>query len=530
MSSTPTSNMVAAHQMEKLPSDREKWENEFKDYAEAEAADFIEFLEGIPEPPEEITEDMTLIEKRDLKTAKNEYIRRQNQAWKFIHNILKDSHLKSFIKKFAKQENRAFKAWTAINNHFNDQNPAQLQLILQHKLENVAVENSGDIKFDFLQCRDTFDSLFQNLEDNPPPYNVTHTTQTKKIFLQSALAKCPRFTDILKQCTAKATGYIKYQEEILKVIDNQVLLDKLRNNNPTTVTNQIIQAKNETTNVTSLISKITEGENIDYEAIAENEGPDKLRALHSTLRDNMKRLKRASQKLNRYNKRDHPYNDNNTNNNNEYDNYNNNDNYDNQYEYYNNSSHNSNNNQNSHNSDQQRNFHNDHNSDHNRQYNNNNKYYNNNYNNKNYNNNNYRGRGRGGRGHWQGRGRGKGRGYYDDEQFGYDNRNGYNNHYNDYQRRDNYNNNYDNNYNYNGNNNYNNNQPTAGTPANNQQGTYPNNQPNNFQQPQQANLTYYPIPPIPNPTQPFTLNTALPLTPPIPPNFNNNISNPYRRY
>ena len=79
---------MVAEKLEKLPTDRDKWESEYKDYAEAQAADFIEFLEGIPAPPEEITNDMSPTDKRDVKTAKENYIRRQNMAWKFIHNIL----------------------------------------------------------------------------------------------------------------------------------------------------------------------------------------------------------------------------------------------------------------------------------------------------------------------------------------------------------------------------------------------------------------------------------------------------------
>ena len=85
--------------MEKIPTDREIWENEYKDYAEAEAADFIEFLEGIPDPPNAETEDMSAEAKRDLATLKTDYNKRRNQAWKFIHSILKGSHLKSYIKK-----------------------------------------------------------------------------------------------------------------------------------------------------------------------------------------------------------------------------------------------------------------------------------------------------------------------------------------------------------------------------------------------------------------------------------------------
>ena len=455
-------------------------------------------------------------------------------AWKFIHNILKDSHLKSFIKKYSKQTNRAYKAWKAITNHFTDQNPEQLQLILQNKLENVAVQNSGDIKFDFLQCVNTFDLLFQELEDNPQPFNVTHSTYSKKIFLQSALAKSPRYVDILKLCTEKATGYVKYQKALLKVIDNQVLLEKLRNSNPTSTTNQLIQAQNETSTVKSLVTQLTDGDNIDYDTIAEKEGPDKLRVLHSALRNNLNRINRASKRFNKYGRRDSPYNNNNDyNNDNNYNNNsrnnNNSNNNNNRYDNYDNSNNNSNSSQNDHNSDQPRNDNqNDHNSD--RRYNDNNNNYNNrydnnrydNYNNRNRNNNynnNYRGRGGGGRGY------GRGRGFYtDQEQFNYDNN------YNNYQRRDNYNN-YGGNYN----GNYNNNNQSYGAPANNQQGAYPNNQqPPNLQQPQvqqYANLTHYGGPPMSIPYQPYTINTALPVMPPIPPTFNNTMNrNPFARY
>ena len=100
--------------LEKIPTDRETWENEYKDYAEAEAADFIEFLEGIPDPPREETEDMSAEEKRDLATITSDYNKRRNQAWKFLHCILKGSHLKSYIKKYSNVKNRAYKAWTAI--------------------------------------------------------------------------------------------------------------------------------------------------------------------------------------------------------------------------------------------------------------------------------------------------------------------------------------------------------------------------------------------------------------------------------
>ena len=96
--------------MEKIPTDRKTWENEYKDYAEAEAADFIEFLEGIPDPPREASEDMSAEEKRDLATFTTDYNKRRNQAWKFLHSILKGSHLKSYINKFSGETNRAYKA------------------------------------------------------------------------------------------------------------------------------------------------------------------------------------------------------------------------------------------------------------------------------------------------------------------------------------------------------------------------------------------------------------------------------------
>ena len=86
---------MVAENLEKLPTDRDKWKSEYKDYAEAQAADLIEFLEGIPAPPEEITNDMSPTDKRDIKTATEYYTRRRNMAWKFIHTILKDSNLKS---------------------------------------------------------------------------------------------------------------------------------------------------------------------------------------------------------------------------------------------------------------------------------------------------------------------------------------------------------------------------------------------------------------------------------------------------
>ena len=83
--------------LEKIPTDRETWENEYKDYAEAEAADFIEFLEGIPDPPREETEDMSAEEKRDLATITTNV---EIKPGSFFTASLKAVTLKVILKSF----------------------------------------------------------------------------------------------------------------------------------------------------------------------------------------------------------------------------------------------------------------------------------------------------------------------------------------------------------------------------------------------------------------------------------------------
>lgn len=73
--------------LEKIPADGETWEKDYKDYAKAEAADFIELLEGRSDPPRNETDDMTLEEKRDL--AKADYLKRSNYSFTIFLRVLK---------------------------------------------------------------------------------------------------------------------------------------------------------------------------------------------------------------------------------------------------------------------------------------------------------------------------------------------------------------------------------------------------------------------------------------------------------
>ena len=301
------SNMVAAnmdkkdkYELRKIPSSKEDWIKRDKNYFLTKAGAYpyycSEFLLGIAEKPT-LPADISNMKAGTINRIKDDiekFKKDEKTAWNFIYEILSGSHLESYIDQFIDQPQNYKLAWDAITKHFNDQSQAQVQQAYETKIDNLTVPDSGDLKTDFDHVVDELNKFCNILASQPYPHQVILNDTSKKLKLQRALAKCPRFKEIRSQGSTVTDDYTEYITAIKKLITNIQTNEAL--GGVTSVTdNKITQAKNETITNSALLA--TNSDKIDYDQFLKEAKPEEITALKTSLKNNWNRFFESIEKI-----------------------------------------------------------------------------------------------------------------------------------------------------------------------------------------------------------------------------------------
>ncbi len=122
---------------------------------------------------------------------------------------------------------------------------------------------------------------------------------SKKLKLQSAVAKCPRFAEIRSQGSTVTDNYTKYINNIKKLITN-IQTNTVLGGTTSTVDNKLIQAKNETVINSALLTT----DKVYFDQLLKDAKPEEITALKTSFKANWNRFSRATSKFNKNNKRD----------------------------------------------------------------------------------------------------------------------------------------------------------------------------------------------------------------------------------
>jgi hypothetical protein len=306
MTTTP-SNMVAAHngsteKLRKISSSKEDWIKVDKNYFLTKAGAYPYFcsdhLLGLAKKPE-MPDDISELKSSTIKYI-NEEIEKYNKldkvSWGFMYDILDGSPFESLIDIYMGQPQSSKLAWDAVNKHFEEQSQAQVQQAYESKIDNLTVSDSGDLKTDFDRVVDELNKYCNILASQPKPYRVKLNDTSKKLKLQRALAKSPRFKHITSQGSTVTDDYTEYIDAIKKLITNMQTNEAL-GGATTTLDNKLTQAKNETsTNSALLIS-----DKVDYDQLLKDAKPEEINALKTSLKANWNKFTRATNKFNKAN-------------------------------------------------------------------------------------------------------------------------------------------------------------------------------------------------------------------------------------
>ena len=291
--------MIAAPPLKQVPSKKEDWELSEKTYfltqANSKQWQVLEYLYGSIDAPADPSTVVNFKQKQHLEEKQKEFKQKNADAWTFIYTILHGTFLDSILVPYTKNRDAAG-AWTSLINYYEGDINPNTQRNLELKLEDFVIKDTQDLKLDFTDAVNQIERYSNALAALPVPYKMELNSTSKKLKLEQALARTPRFDKVIDSITTDPEDYEDYKVVILKSIEtinkNKTLRDR-RLNSATDTKN--LQIKNEKS-TTALSTSISESEDIS------NLNSEELEALRVEIQKNRNRVYRAIDKKRKFEK------------------------------------------------------------------------------------------------------------------------------------------------------------------------------------------------------------------------------------
>jgi hypothetical protein len=201
--------MVAVpEKLKKVPSNKEEWLTTMRGYfqTKANALGIWKHLQGL--------------HPAFLGYKRKEIVKAKAQAWDFVYEIVDGTSLKPFLTPFENSFD-APAVWKKIVEFYEKDSSQNRYSQLFEKLNTIQVSQNSDLKIAFEEVVATIETYTTAINTIPGAELNQIDHKLQKGFLEKALMRCARFSEIVNNSQLDNSDYEIYKQNVVKAIDHQ---------------------------------------------------------------------------------------------------------------------------------------------------------------------------------------------------------------------------------------------------------------------------------------------------------------------
>ena len=228
--------MASTPGLKKVPLKKEDWILSDRIYFSTKANNLqiLDHLEGTATTPANPSLEANLSQRRYLQEQHIKFKEKQAQAWTFVYDILVDTPLATLLAPH--EDSRNYSAvWTNLISFYESNTSDNVQRNFEFKLDNLVIKDTGDLKLDFVDAINQIEQFTKILSSLPAPFTLTLNTTSKKLKLENALGRTPRFDHIIDKINSEALSLHDFITNVNSAIDNYNKTKLLRDKRPPSI-------------------------------------------------------------------------------------------------------------------------------------------------------------------------------------------------------------------------------------------------------------------------------------------------------